>query len=127
MLIVFGAVTAFGGLIAVVAGGYGLRRADRIRGLGHAAEALVKPSPPGAERPRLTFETHDGRVMEIVSPVPGLAAGDGVRLWYDPADPREVVVDGHERRGVEWAFLAVGCALIVTGLGLAVSGGVPGR
>ncbi|MFI2214552.1 DUF3592 domain-containing protein [Streptomyces sp. NPDC020141] len=120
--IVFAVFTALGGLVAVLAGGYGLRQTRRITRTGAFAVALVKPAPPGAERPLLQYETADGRVMEIVSPVP-LPAGGSVRLSYDPADPRDVVVDGRERTAIDRGFVAGGALLAVTGLVLAVLGG----
>ncbi|MFF0447834.1 DUF3592 domain-containing protein [Streptomyces sp. NPDC004609] len=122
MQIVFGAVTVLGGLVAVLAGAYGLRQTRRIRRAGHFAIAVVKPPPPGGERPLLQYETRDGRVMETVSPVPRLPEGSSVRLSYDPADPREIVVDGHERTGVDRAFVSAGLVVTVVGLGPAVAG-----
>ncbi|MEV6169946.1 DUF3592 domain-containing protein [Streptomyces sp. NPDC051954] len=113
-----------GGLVALLAGAYGLRRTRRITGAGQITEALVKPPPPGSERPLLQFETPDGRVVEIASPVPRsrrlpLAAGGGVRLAYDAADPRETVLLGGERTGLDRGFVVVGAALVVLGIVLA--------
>ncbi|MFI6283747.1 DUF3592 domain-containing protein [Streptomyces sp. NPDC051018] len=127
MQIVFGAITVLAGLVAVLAGAYGLRQTRRIRGAGHSATAVVKPPPPGGERPLLQYETRDGRVVEIVSPVPRLPEGSRTRLSYDPDDPREVVVDGHERTGVEWAFVAAGLVVMVIGLGVAALGAAGAR
>lgn len=84
--------------------------------------ALVKQPPQGAERPLLEFETQDGRVMEIVSPVAELTVGTSVGVSYDARDPRDVVVDGHRRTGVDRGFVIAGLLLVVIGLVLAVSG-----
>lgn len=110
-----------GGLVAVLAGAYGLWQTGRISGSGYCAIALVKPPPLGAQRPLLEFETLDGRIIEIVSPVPFADDSGGVRLWYDPGSPSDVVVDGHQRTGVDRGFVAVGLTLIAIGLGLALS------
>ncbi|MGV9310811.1 hypothetical protein ACWDR0_01275 [Streptomyces sp. NPDC003691] len=112
---VFAAFTALGGLIAVLAGGYGLHRTRRIRGTGRTATALVKPPPPGAERHLLEYETGDGRIVEIPSPVPlpTVPAGGTVTISYDPGDPREVVVRGRERTGLDASFVLAGLLLVI--------------
>ncbi|WP_409057125.1 DUF3592 domain-containing protein [Streptomyces sp. SYP-A7185] len=124
-MVVLAVVTALGGLVALLAGAYGLRRTRRITTAGEVADALVKAVPPGAERPTLQFGTGDGRVVEVVSPVPPsdtfpLAAGDRVRVAYDSDDPREAVVLGRERRGVDRGFVGAGAAVLALGLVLVV-------
>ncbi|QEU95054.1 DUF3592 domain-containing protein [Streptomyces kanamyceticus] len=119
-MVVLAALTAFGGLVAVLAGAYGLRQTRRISAAGAVAQALVKAAPPGAERPTLQFETGEGRVVEVVSPVPPtrrrpLASGDLVHLAYDTEDPRETVLLGGERTGLDRAFVGAGLALVVLG------------
>ncbi|MER7043362.1 DUF3592 domain-containing protein [Streptomyces jumonjinensis] len=121
MQIVFAAFAMLGGLVAVLAGAYGLRETRRIASAGLYAIALVKPALLGTGRPLLEYETGDGRVLEITSPV-SLPEGSSVRLSYDPDDPREVVVDGHERAGVDRGFVLTGLLLAVIGLLLAVAG-----
>ncbi|MGY0487169.1 hypothetical protein [Streptomyces sp. WG-D5] len=125
-MIVLAACTALGGLVALVAGAYGLRRTRRVRGAGNVARALVKPPQPGGERPLLQFETDDGRVVEVVSPVPPskrrpLPAGGTVSVAYDADDPRETVLLGAERPGVDRAFMIAGACLVLAGMVLAVS------
>lgn len=124
MELIFAAFTVLGGLLAVLAGAYGLWQTRRISGSGHCVMALVKPSPEGAQRPLLEFETLEGRIVEITSPVPIVDQGGGVRLWYDPGSPGDVVVDGHQRIGVDRGFVAVGLALVAIGLGLAAFTGI---
>ncbi|MFE0104330.1 DUF3592 domain-containing protein [Streptomyces sp. NPDC059009] len=121
-------ITALGGLVALLAGAYGLRRTRAITESGVVAEALVKEVQPGADRPLLQFETEDGRVVEVVSPVPPtrkwpLQAGDHVRLAYDGQDPTETVLLGRERRAADRAFVVAGAALIVLGAVLAAVAG----
>ncbi|MEU3735687.1 MULTISPECIES: DUF3592 domain-containing protein [unclassified Streptomyces] len=124
-MVVLAVVTALGGLVALLAGAHGLWRTRHLTDAGERAQALVKAVPPGAERPMLQFETGDGRVVEVVSPVPPsgrqpLAAGDRVRIAYDSDDPRETVVLGRERKGIDRGFVAAGAAVLVLGLVLAV-------
>ncbi|MFE0131570.1 DUF3592 domain-containing protein [Streptomyces sp. NPDC059037] len=124
-MVVLAVVTALGGLVALLAGAYGLWRTRHIIASGEVTRALVKAVQPGAERPLLQFETGDGRVVEVVSPVPRsrkrpLVAGDRVRIAYDSDDPREAVLLGHERRGIDRGFVAAGSAILVLGLVLVV-------
>ncbi|GAA3131120.1 DUF3592 domain-containing protein [Streptomyces rectiviolaceus] len=124
-MVVLAVFTALGGLVALLAGAYGLRQTRHITNAGEVAQALVKAVQPGAERPMLQFETGDGRVVEVVSPVPPsrkrtLAPGDRVRIAYDSDDPREAVVLGRERRGIDRGFVAAGAAVLLLGLVLTV-------
>ncbi|MFC7306504.1 DUF3592 domain-containing protein [Streptomyces monticola] len=124
-MVVLAAVTAFGGLVAVLAGGYGLTRTRRITASGQAVLALVKPPQPGSDRPLLQFETADGRVIEVVSPVPRtrrrpLADGREVLLAYDADDPREVVLLGSERIRLDQGFMVAGAALVLLGAVLGI-------
>ncbi|GHE67999.1 hypothetical protein GCM10018785_40740 [Streptomyces longispororuber] len=125
-MVVLASFTALGGLVALLAGAYGLWRTRRITEAGALAEALVKAVRQGADRPTLQFETADGRVVEVGSPVPGtrrrpLRAGQRVPIAYDADDPRDVVVLGSERRGLDRAFVAAGAGLVVLGLALALT------
>ncbi|MEV8021583.1 DUF3592 domain-containing protein [Streptomyces sp. NPDC086554] len=124
-MVVLAVVTALGGLVALLAGAYGLWRTRYISASGEVTQALVKAVQPGAERPLLQFETGDGRVVEVVSPVPRsrkrpLVAGDRVRIAYDSDDPRETVLLGHERKGIDRGFVVAGSAILVLGLVLVV-------
>ncbi|GGO50332.1 DUF3592 domain-containing protein [Streptomyces lasiicapitis] len=126
-MVVLAAFTTLGGLVALLAGAYGLQQTRRITEAGEVAEALVKAVQQGADRPTLQFETADGRVMEVVSPVPPsrrrpLPAGERVRIAYDSDDPREIVLLGGERRGLDWSFVAAGACLVIVGMALAMSG-----
>ncbi|MGW0734658.1 hypothetical protein [Streptomyces sp. NPDC002851] len=124
-MVILAALTALGGLIALLAGAYGLHRTRRTITSGHVADALVKPPQPGSRRPLLQFEAVDGRVVEIVSPVPAsrrapLAAGSSVMVAYDALDPRETVVLGRERTRLDLGFVTAGAALVALGALLAV-------
>lgn len=125
-MIVLAACVAMGGLVALVAGAYGLQRTRRLRTAANITEALVKPPQPGSDRPRLQFETGDGRVIEVVSPVPPsrrrpLPPGGVVTVAYDVEDPRETLVLGAERPGIDRGFMLAGAVLVLTGMVLAVA------
>ena len=63
-LLVLAGFTVLGGLVALLAGAYGLRETRRAERAGAFAWALVKPAPQGATRPLLQFETVDGDVFD---------------------------------------------------------------
>ncbi|KJK59281.1 DUF3592 domain-containing protein [Saccharothrix sp. ST-888] len=122
-----------GGLVACLAGRAGLREIRRLRRVGLPAQALVRyrmlgeEDRAGSPRPLLQFTTVDGRVAEVFSPVPSSRSRrlvDGGQVWitYDPADPGQVLVDGRERRWLEYAFLASGSAITLTALTLLTYG-----
>ncbi|MFJ8627968.1 DUF3592 domain-containing protein [Kitasatospora sp. NPDC093550] len=128
-VVVFGAL---GGVVAYLAGVVGLRELRRLRRVGVPASALVRARAPGPEdralppRPLLQFETADGRVVEVFSPVPSTARhplpdGGYVPVRYDPADPRQVLVDGRERVGLEYGFLALGVLVVLGSITLAAT------
>ncbi|MFJ3952428.1 DUF3592 domain-containing protein [Streptomyces libani] len=120
---------AFGGLLAVLAGAYGLRQARRVQRTGVRVEALVKrrpgsaPDEPAHPRPLLQFATEDDRVLEVVCPVAPsrrrpLNDGDHILVRYDTDDPRTVVVDNLERRGLERAFITAGALVMLLSLAM---------
>jgi hypothetical protein len=117
--IVFAGSVAFGGLVAVLAGAYGLYRTRQVLAHGTSVLALVMRPLPGAERPMLQFETADGRVMELVSPV-DLEVGSTVLLSYSPDDPREVALPRHRRTLLDAGFVAAGMAALVVAVVLVV-------
>ncbi|MFD7908494.1 DUF3592 domain-containing protein [Kitasatospora sp. NPDC059722] len=127
-VVVFGGL---GGVVAYLAGVVGLREVRRLRRVGVPVRALVRERVPTPEdrvsppRPLLQFETEDGRVVEVFSPVPStrrhpLPDGGHVPLRYDPADPRQVLVEGRERRPLEYGFIALGLSMVLIALVLAV-------
>ncbi|MET8542615.1 DUF3592 domain-containing protein [Kitasatospora sp. NPDC004799] len=122
-VVVFGAL---GGVVAYLAGAVGLRDLRRLRRVGVPVRALVRERAAAAEdraRPLLQFETEDGRVVEVFSPVPSttrhpLPDGGYVPVHYDPADPRQVLVDGRERAGLEYGFAALGLLMVLAAITL---------
>jgi hypothetical protein len=70
----------------------------------------------------------DGRVMESFCPeavwkAALLRPGHKVLVWYDPADPQDVLIHGGRGgRVVDSAFVAVGALFIFIGTALAALG-----
>jgi hypothetical protein len=120
------------GGIAALAGLTARRRVVRLRRKGQAAWGMVVPSPVSPDEadtwPRRTliqYSLADGRVIEQLCPRPARKAaspaiGQRVPVWYDPADPADVLVNGWDGRYSDLAFLAVGVFFIVFGLGIAL-------
>ena len=131
MLIVFGLWCAFAGGVALLAGVTARRRAGRLRQRGIAAWATVfaatragdEFSPPDVDT-MIRYSLPDGRVTEQRCP-PGvrrsnrLLPGEKVQVWYDPADPGDVLVSSREGRHGDRVFAIVGFMLILAGVWIA--------
>ncbi len=123
---------AVAGAVAALAGLSGLRRIRRLRATGLTAWAVAVPRPVSADRRRgragrvpLQYELADRRVLERVVFVTGktaasLRAGEKVLLWYDPGDPRDVLVSGREGRISDTVLVIAGMLFILAGAGIAV-------
>ena len=115
------------GCLAAVVGITSLRNAQRLRDSGRSAWGLViarvtdNESP--AEAPQLAviqYVLPDGRVVEHRCKQPArrsaaLRTGEKVLIWYDPADPGEVLVHRRDGHRSDWAFFAAGMLLILLG------------
>jgi Protein of unknown function (DUF3592) len=132
MSVVIGFWFAVAGGVAALAGLTARDRVRRLRRSGTSAWAMVVPSPvppdePGGGQERRTmiqYSLADGRVVERLCPRPVRrsawpAAGQRVRVWYDPADPADVLVNGWDGRYSDWALLAVGLSFFLFGLAIA--------
>jgi Protein of unknown function (DUF3592) len=132
MTVVIGLCLAFPGGIAALAGLTARRRVLRLRRSGEPAWAMVVPSPATLDVPDgrslrrnlIQYPLADGRVIEQLCPRPVRkaawpAVGQKVPVWYDRADPTDVLVNGWDGRYADRAFLAVGVCFIVLGLGIA--------
>jgi hypothetical protein len=132
MAVVVGLVLVFAGGVAALAGATARRRVRRLRRRGRPAWAKVVPSPATADEPAtgptrrnlIQFPLADGRVIERLCPRPIRKAaspvvGETVPVWYDPADPTDVLVNGWDGRFGDRAFLLVGLSFVVFGLAVA--------
>jgi hypothetical protein len=128
MLVMVALVFSFSGAVAVLAGMSDSRRSRRLRGGGERVWAMAIPPPravadgsEGRQRPYLQYTLADGRVVERVCPgsvrkASMLAPGQQVLVWYDPADPSDVLVYGRDTRIADRAFVAVGLLFILLGV-----------
>jgi hypothetical protein len=121
MAVALGILLAVVGGIAALAGFTAERRADRLRSSGHTAWATVVAAPAGdsddsgdgaAGRVLLQYRVQDA---VIERPASGLAPGGTVLVWYDPADPGEILVFGRDGRLSNAAFATVGILFILGG------------
>jgi hypothetical protein len=128
MSIVIGVWFALAGGLAALAGLAGMGRARRLRrgGLSAWATAVLAPAAdgPASRRTMLQYALADGRVMERLFPQPArraaaLQPGQKVLVWYDAADPQDVLVYGRDGRLADRAFVAAGMLLILAGAGIA--------
>jgi Protein of unknown function (DUF3592)/Mu transposase, C-terminal len=135
MPILIGALFALPGALAVLAGLSGRHRARRLRRGGSSAWAVAVPLPvPAGQRPEeppdrvlLQYTLADGRVVEQIAPRRArksapLHPGEKVLIWYDPEDPREVLVYGREGRVSDLAFVIAGTLFILLGAVIAALG-----
>ena len=109
MTVVIGIWFALAGGLAALAGLTGIHRTHRLRRRGLAAWATAVPpvaaGAPAGRSPGLALMRYglaDGRVMESFCPeavwkAALLRPGHKVLVWYDPADPQDVLI--HRRRG----------------------------
>jgi hypothetical protein len=133
MTIVAGVWFALVGAIAALAGLSGMRQSRRLRRDGVSAWAVaVPPSVPAGEQPdwpphrtMIQYALADGQVVERISPQPArkaaaLRPGQHVLVWYDPADPQNVLVYGREGRIANRLFLAAGVLFLLIGAAMAL-------
>jgi hypothetical protein len=95
------------------------------RACGHSAWGLV--IAPLADRDNepppialIQYALPDGRVLEHNCRQPArrssaLRIGEKVLLWYDPANPAEVLVHRRDGHRSDWAFFAIGTLFILLG------------
>ncbi len=134
MTVLLAIVFAFAGGVAMLAGYSDIRRSRRLRSTGQAVWAMAI-SPPGSaadraegpQRPYLQYTLGDGSVIEQVCPGPlrkasGLMPGQRVLVWYDPADPADIVVHGRDAGLVDRAFVVTGLVIVLIGAVIASFG-----
>jgi hypothetical protein len=50
-----------------------------------------------------------------------LMPGERVLIWYDPADPLDVIVRGREGRAADLVFVIAGAALLAAGAAIGIA------
>jgi hypothetical protein len=117
MAAVLGIWIGLTGVLALLVGLTSMRRLRQLRRRGVRAWAVAERLPGEQHLMALRYTLPDQRAL--VKVVTGKAAavlpGERVLIWYDPADPGDVLVHGRQRR-------VPGLALLVTGA-LFVAGG----
>ena len=126
MATVLGIWIGLAGVLPMLAGLTGLRRVRRLRRSGVKTWAVVVPQPldEGKGQVALQYTLPDGRVLEKLTASPAgkaaLSPGKSVLIWYDPADPVDVLVYGRPGRVSDLAFVIAGAALILTGAAIGI-------
>jgi hypothetical protein len=127
MAVAVGVWMALAGALALLVGLAARHHARRLRrdGVRVWAVTMRQSLDDGGEQVTMRYPLADGRAVE--RPVPArtkraapLLPGDKVLIWYDPADPAEVLVYGREGRVSDLAFVVVGVILILAGAALAI-------
>lgn len=112
LLMVVGGIAALAGLTAA-------HRAERLRSSGQTAWAMVVAAPDddsgegSAGGVLLQYKLPDGAVLE--RPASRLTPGGTVLVWYDPADPSDILVFGRDGRLSNAAFATIGILFILGG------------
>jgi hypothetical protein len=130
MLVITGVRLSVLGVLAAIAGLADSRRVQRLRGTDVMDWATVVRSASGpGDRPdqpspaTIQFALADGRVVEQILPRSGRAAapksGQKILVWYDPADPADVLVYGRFGTHIDRIFIVGGCILLVAGAAIA--------
>jgi hypothetical protein len=118
MATVLGIWIALAGMPAALAGLTGLRRARRLRRDGVRAWAtVVLHSADGERQVALRYTLPDGEALEkpAAGKAKALLPGERVLIWYDQADPLDVLVSGREKKAADLVFVIVGAVLVAAG------------
>jgi hypothetical protein len=130
MLVITGLVLALGGALAAIAGLSDMRRMRRLRRSGvkewatvvhPAAQPLRRGDDLGPLPAMLRYSIADGRVVES-GEADTLDRDQKILVWYDPADPSDVLVYSRHGDRANAVFLAAGSALVAAGLAIAALG-----
>lgn len=112
------------------------RRLRQLRqhGVRTLAMAVARPAAQDgaygtaqAQQTLIQFSLGDGQVIEQGYPgslrkARRLQPGQQIVVWYDPEDPREILVYGRSTRAADSAFIAAGTFFILVGLLIASLG-----
>lgn len=119
MVTVVGIWLALSGAVPALAGLSALHRVRRLRRHGAQAWAAAVPdSSPGGERgTALQYRLPDGRTLEKLGAgkAADLLPGERVLIWYDPADPRDILIGSCDRRRSDLVLAVIGAVLVAAG------------
>jgi hypothetical protein len=118
---------AISGVPAVLTGLFARRRTRQLQrdGVRAWAIAMHRSRDEGGRLVTLQYRLPDGRVVEESAPprarrAAPLLPGGKVLIWYNPADPADILVYGREGRAADLAFVIVGAILTLGGAALAI-------
>jgi hypothetical protein len=116
MAAVLGIWIGLAGALPLLAGITGLHRVGRLHRDGVRTWAVAAPGPPDGGLV-LRYTLPDGRVLEKLASAKTAAvvSGERVLIWYDPADPLDVLVQGRSGTASNVAFVVAGAAFAVAG------------
>lgn len=127
MAVAVGVWMALTGVPALLVGVFARRRSRQLRrhGLRAWAIAMHRPQDEGGKLVTLQYRLANGRVVEESAPprarrAAPLLPGNKVLIWYNPADPAEILVYGREGRAADLAFVVVGAILALGGTIIAI-------
>ena len=124
MATVLGIWIALAGVPAALAGLTGRRRRRRLRRDGVQAWATVVLLISDGERQvALRYTLPDGEVLEkpVAGKAEALLSGERVLIWYDQADPLDVLVSGREKKAADLVFVIAGATLVAAGVIIAIA------
>jgi hypothetical protein len=117
MAAVLGIWIALTGVLPVLVWLTGVRRVRRLRRSGVRAWAVAERLPGEQHLMALRYTLPDQRVLEkvVTGKAAALLPGERVLIWYDPADPGDVLVYGRQRRVPGLALLVTGALFVAAG------------
>jgi len=123
MATVVGIWIALVGMPPLLAGLSGMRRKRRLRRDGVKAWAVAIARPDDDKRQvKLQYALADGRVLETSIRTAAKKPGETVLIWYEPADPSDILVYGRYGRASDLAFATIGVAFVLAGIGIGIFG-----
>ena len=80
-------------------------------------------SPSGERGTALQYRLPDGRTLERLGAgkTAALLPGERVLIWYDPADPDDILVRGPDGRVSDLVFVIAGTLLVAAGAVIAIA------
>jgi hypothetical protein len=112
------------GALAAIVGLTSRRNAQHLRDFGRQAWGLVIAPPADHEPPALAvirYALPSGKLVERTCRQPArrsavLQTGEQVRIWYDIADPGEILIDRRDGHQSDTAFIVVGLLFMLIGV-----------
>jgi hypothetical protein len=116
MATVLGIWIGLAGALPMLVGVTGMLRVRRLRHRGVQAWAVATPGEAGGGL-TLSYTLSDGRAVEKIAGAKRAAVlpGERVLIWYDPADPLDVLIQGRRGRASNLMFVLTGAVFVAIG------------